>query len=128
MSTLADMLRTTTDLEPAESEWLHLLVGDWQLVSDLSFADLVLWGALLPAEAVGPARAAGRAFLDPSVAETLEASFARFSELTGRAHRGVSAYRLEDAGLILVGLVWTGLGALALIVLLVRDWIRKELW
>ncbi len=43
MSTLADMLRTTTDLEPAESEWLHLLVGDWQLIADLSFADLVLW-------------------------------------------------------------------------------------
>ncbi len=43
MSTLAEMLRTTTDLEPAESEWLHLLVGDWQLVADLSFADLVLW-------------------------------------------------------------------------------------
>ncbi len=43
MSTLAEMLRTTTDLEPAESEWMHLLVGDWQLVADLSFADLVLW-------------------------------------------------------------------------------------
>jgi two-component sensor histidine kinase/PAS domain-containing protein len=43
VSTLADMLRTTTDLEPAESEWLHLLVGDWQLIADLSFADLVLW-------------------------------------------------------------------------------------
>ncbi len=24
-------------------EWLHLLVGDWQLLADLSFADLVLW-------------------------------------------------------------------------------------
>ncbi|PKW27140.1 sensor histidine kinase [Phycicoccus duodecadis] len=43
MSTLAGMLRSTTDLEPAESEWLHLLVGDWQMVADLSFADLVLW-------------------------------------------------------------------------------------
>lgn len=28
---------------PADVEWLHLLVGDWQLLSDLSFADLVLW-------------------------------------------------------------------------------------
>ena len=37
------MLRRSTDLEPAESEWLHLLVGDWQLIADLSFADLVLW-------------------------------------------------------------------------------------
>jgi hypothetical protein len=43
VSTLADMLRDTTDLEPAQSEWLHLLAGDWQLIADLSFADLVLW-------------------------------------------------------------------------------------
>ena len=43
MSTLAEMLRDTTTLEPAESEWLHLLAGDWQLIADLSFADLVLW-------------------------------------------------------------------------------------
>src|SRR5690606_33344369 len=27
----------------ADVEWLHLLVGDWQLISDLAFADLVLW-------------------------------------------------------------------------------------
>ncbi len=30
--------------------------------------------------------------------------------------------------LVYLGLVWTGLGALALIVLLVRDWKRGELW
>ena len=43
MSTLAEMLRDTTALEAPESEWLHLLAGDWQLIADLSFADLVLW-------------------------------------------------------------------------------------
>jgi len=41
--TLNDLLKANTDLEPAEVEWLHLLVGDWQLISDLSFADLVMW-------------------------------------------------------------------------------------
>jgi two-component sensor histidine kinase len=41
--TLADLVRDRTDLSVADAEWLHLLVGDWQLVSDLSFADLVLW-------------------------------------------------------------------------------------
>jgi two-component sensor histidine kinase len=41
--TLNDLLTTHADLEPADVEWLHLLVGDWQLISDLSFADLVLW-------------------------------------------------------------------------------------
>ena len=43
MPTLNEVLSTATDLQPAEAEWLHLLVGDWQLISDLSFADLVLW-------------------------------------------------------------------------------------
>jgi two-component system, sensor histidine kinase PdtaS len=41
--TLSDVLRDHTDLGAADVEWLHLLVGDWQLLSDLSFADLVLW-------------------------------------------------------------------------------------
>jgi len=41
--TLNDLLSTYADLEPADVEWLHLLVGDWQMLSDLSFADLVLW-------------------------------------------------------------------------------------
>ena len=43
MPTLTDVLQEQTDLEPADVEWLHLLVGDWQLLSDLSFADLALW-------------------------------------------------------------------------------------
>ena len=29
--------------DEADVEYLHLLVGDWQLIADLSFADLVLW-------------------------------------------------------------------------------------
>ena len=43
MSTLSEMLRDTTSLEASESEWLHLLAGDWQLCADLSFADLLLY-------------------------------------------------------------------------------------
>ena len=31
-------------------------------------------------------------------------------------------------GLILLALIWTSAGALALIVLLVRDWLRGTLW
>jgi two-component system, sensor histidine kinase PdtaS len=31
------------DLRPEDVDWLHLLLGDWQLLADLSFADLVLW-------------------------------------------------------------------------------------
>jgi two-component sensor histidine kinase len=38
-----DMVHRRTDLAEPDVEWLHQLVGDWQLLSDLSFADLVLW-------------------------------------------------------------------------------------
>jgi two-component sensor histidine kinase len=41
--TLAELLQEHSELQGADSEWLHLLVGDWQLLADLSFADLVLW-------------------------------------------------------------------------------------
>jgi two-component sensor histidine kinase len=40
---LTDLTRQHTDLEAADVEWIHALVSDWQLLADLSFADLVLW-------------------------------------------------------------------------------------
>ena len=43
MSTLSNLAERYGALEPADLEWLHLLVGDWQMISDLAFADLVLW-------------------------------------------------------------------------------------
>ena len=43
MPTLTAMVRRFGVSHPADEEWLHLLVGDWQMLSDLSFADLVLW-------------------------------------------------------------------------------------
>ncbi|MDN5795560.1 MAG: PAS domain-containing sensor histidine kinase [Intrasporangium sp.] len=43
MATLSELLRARTVLPDTDVEWLHLLVGDWQLIADLSFADLVLW-------------------------------------------------------------------------------------
>ncbi len=43
MSTLSDLVARHGPLAAADLEWLHLLVGDWQVVSDLAFADLVLW-------------------------------------------------------------------------------------
>jgi len=38
-----DLVREQTALDESDLEWLHLLVSEWQLLSDLSFADLVLW-------------------------------------------------------------------------------------
>ncbi len=43
MPTMRDLVLRHCDLEQADLEWLHLLAGDWQMISDLSFADLVLW-------------------------------------------------------------------------------------
>ena len=43
MSTLRDLVEEHTSLEPVDVEHLHRLAGEWQLVSDLSFADLLMW-------------------------------------------------------------------------------------
>ena len=40
---LTDVVRNHTTLDQADLDRLHLLVSDWQLLADLSFADLVLW-------------------------------------------------------------------------------------
>ncbi|MCE1178480.1 MAG: sensor histidine kinase [Micrococcales bacterium] len=42
MATLHDLL-AESELSPAEQEWIRVLTGEWQLIADLSFADLVLW-------------------------------------------------------------------------------------
>jgi len=46
--TLNDLARRA-QIVATDAEWLHALVSDWELLADLSFADLVLW-APLPAE------------------------------------------------------------------------------
>ncbi|MDO5025536.1 MAG: histidine kinase N-terminal domain-containing protein [Trueperella sp.] len=43
MSTLTNILDRSTDLPPEKREWLHLLTGDWQILADIAFADLVLY-------------------------------------------------------------------------------------
>jgi two-component sensor histidine kinase len=43
VSTLRDLAEEHTGLGPAHIDHLHRLAGDWQLLSDLSFADLLLW-------------------------------------------------------------------------------------
>jgi two-component sensor histidine kinase len=40
---LAELVRSHTDLDAQDVAWLHLLQADWQIIADLSFADLVLW-------------------------------------------------------------------------------------
>ncbi len=40
---MALLLRERSGLDAGAVAWLHRLVAEWQLVADLSFADLVLW-------------------------------------------------------------------------------------
>ena len=43
MASLNDLVRARTALGGPELDLLHRLVGEWQLLADLSFADLLLW-------------------------------------------------------------------------------------
>ena len=38
-----DLVRAHTALDSRDLEWLHFILADWQMLADLSFADLVLW-------------------------------------------------------------------------------------
>ncbi|CAN5197625.1 MAG: sensor histidine kinase [Nocardioides sp.] len=43
MLSLPEISRAHTDLEVDDVAWLQLLQADWQILADLSFADLVMW-------------------------------------------------------------------------------------
>jgi two-component system, sensor histidine kinase PdtaS len=43
VSTLRDLVEEHTRLRSEDIDHLHRVAGDWQLLSDLSFADLLLW-------------------------------------------------------------------------------------
>ncbi|GAA4695451.1 PAS domain-containing sensor histidine kinase [Nocardioides conyzicola] len=40
---MTDLVRSHTELDADDVAWLQLLQADWQIIADLSFADLVLW-------------------------------------------------------------------------------------
>ena len=43
MPSLQELVRAHTDLDEDDVAWLQRLMADWQILADLSFADLVLW-------------------------------------------------------------------------------------
>ncbi|MGJ9405341.1 sensor histidine kinase [Nesterenkonia aurantiaca] len=73
MAVFQDPLIGHRHLSKDDVEWLHALVGDWQLLSDLAFSDVVLWfphteeGFLSPEERSFIALAQAR----PSTTQTL---------------------------------------------------------
>ncbi len=78
MPSLKALARAHTDLSGEDVEWLSMLLADWQIIADLSFADLVLW---LPARDGSGYWAGGQmrpttgptAFVDDIVGEFLHA-------------------------------------------------------
>mgnify|MGYP001054861640 FL=1 len=42
MADFSHILATRPDFDDDDREWLHHLVADWQVIADLSFADLLL--------------------------------------------------------------------------------------
>ena len=83
MATLFDLLTEHTSLAADDVEHLQRLVGEWQLLSDLSFADLLLW---VPSE--------GGGFLCAAQARPTTATTAYQDDQVGRA-----ATHLEGEGL-----------------------------
>ena len=43
VSTLSELVLAQGRSSQADVDWLHMLVGDLQLLADLAFADIVLW-------------------------------------------------------------------------------------
>jgi two-component sensor histidine kinase len=43
VASLIELVRAHTDLDGDDVAWLQLLQADWQIIADLSFADLILW-------------------------------------------------------------------------------------
>jgi len=64
----------------------------------------LMLGALQPASAAAPGRAAAHAYLDAPLDGIVDQALQRFAELTGREHRGVSTHRIDDAKLILLAM------------------------
>jgi two-component sensor histidine kinase len=78
MSALSDLLASHTNLDSDQTGHLQRLVAEWQLLSDMSFADLLLWvplgdGAFLCAAQCRPTTGP-TAYLHDRVGETLSGS------------------------------------------------------
>ncbi len=77
MSTLSDLLAEHTRLSGAAADHLQLVVAEWQLLSDLSFADFLLW---VP---VGPVDQAEQRFLCVAQARPTTAPTAHSEDVVG---------------------------------------------
>ena len=96
MSTLRDLVEEHTRLGREDIDHLHRLAGDWQLLSDLSFADLVLW---VPVDGTE-----GPAFVCVAQVRPTTAATAYQDDQVGRICRGPEVAHLVVA--LTQGRIW----------------------
>jgi two-component sensor histidine kinase len=94
VSALGDLLAARTTLSDDEVNHLQRLVGEWQLISDLSFADLVLWVPIALPD--GEAGSIG-AFLCVAQCRPTTGPTAYQNDLVGVVQRGARATPLRTA-------------------------------
>ncbi|HET8660309.1 MAG TPA: histidine kinase N-terminal domain-containing protein [Micromonosporaceae bacterium] len=94
MSTLRDLVEEHTTLPTPDIDHLHQLAGDWQLISDLSFADLLMW---VPVEPELEHGGASPAFLCVAQVRPTTAPTAYQDDQVGRVVAGPEVAHLEIA-------------------------------
>jgi two-component system, sensor histidine kinase PdtaS len=85
VSALSELLSSRSSLDDAEIDHLQRLVGEWQLLSDLAFADLLLW---IPVELADSEAGGQTAFLCAAQC---------------RPTTGPTAYQHDQVGVLLRG-------------------------
>ena len=97
MSTLKELVEEYTTLGPTEVDHLFRLAGDWQLIADLSFADLLLWVAVERHGEPGPADGGPLEFLCVGQVRPTTAPTAYQDDSVGRFLSGPEAAHLAIA-------------------------------
>lgn len=97
MSTLRDLVEEYTESRPSDIDHLHLLAGDWQLISDLSFADLVLWVPVRGAAVSDGAGREGHGFVCVAQVRPTTAPTAYQDDQVGNVVTGRDAAHLQAA-------------------------------
>jgi two-component sensor histidine kinase len=87
VSTLRALVEEHTNLRPEDIDHLHRVAGDWQLLSDLSFADLLLW---VPTDD-------GESFICVAQARPTTGATAYLDDQVGRIVGGLEAAHLAVA-------------------------------
>ncbi|MEV1291392.1 histidine kinase N-terminal domain-containing protein [Pseudonocardia sp. NPDC049635] len=103
MTTLSQLLAEHTTMDGETADHLQRVVGEWQLLADMSFADFLLWVPLDDLHAVadlaveGPPRASTAQFLCVAQARPTTAPTAHPDDVVGRRAASVEVGQLRRA-------------------------------